>query len=145
MKISIILLAILQAFTKNDDIVNSMGLIQESANMNLISRHCYDDDCYDCRPRQKYVKRDRRNKTSSDTSQLDVYKGADSSSDKYILFATYTVAADVSGGAPSGNYDVTSIVERYLRDHKPPTALRKDNSIFVYYYSSLATHDGDTL
>ena len=61
------------------------------------------------------------------------------------MFATYTVDKDVSGGAPSGNYDVTSIVERYLRDHKPPTALRKDNPIFVYYYSSETANNGDTL
>ena len=61
------------------------------------------------------------------------------------MFATYSVAVDVSGGAPIGNYDVTSIVERYLRDHKPPTALRKDNSIFVYYYSSAVDNNGDTL
>ena len=113
--------------------------------MNLASRSIDDDDDYDYRPRQKYIKRDRRNKTSSDTSQLDVYKGADSSSDKYILFATYTVAAAVTGGAPIGDYDVTSIVEKYLRDHKPPTALKKDNSIFVYYYSILAANDNDKL
>ena len=123
MKISIILLAILQAFTKNDDIVNSMGLSQESANMNLISRQCYDDDCYDCRPRQKYVKRDRRNKTSSDTSQLDVYKGADCCSDRYILFATYHIPSTITGVAPS-DYDVTCIVQKYYRENTPhPTKL----------------------
>ena len=61
------------------------------------------------------------------------------------MFATYTVAAAVTGGAPSGDYDVTSIVEKYLRDHKPPTALKKDNSIFAYYYSSLPANDNDKL
>ena len=76
--------------------------------MNLVSR-CGDDDCdYDCRPRQKYVKRDRRNKTPSDTSSLDVYKGADSCSDRYILFATYHVYSSTI--VPSGDYDVTGIV-----------------------------------